>query len=422
MQLEGQRVHELAEELGFNRQELVNTINELGLGFTVNNFMSRLSKAEVKELKTTLEEVGMPAKSSPAKQDTQGDGPGIGPKMITRVQLGSEDESPVEPESREDDAPQTENDTRASAQETISRPAQESRYTRSDAKESILDRYPPTIAAAYQEIWLKRRPGARHKRLLDLIGAIFRYLLQVACGAAADVTNKDFPEQTLESYLKNTSRSLGDRSKLLCKLLENMSPDNPLYEFGISNAGSKDFKAIPAFRRAWFNLKRVWKDNDGGNGDISYSQAVDRQVDESPNDLQRLDAFFSRLTNCRNAYSHSEEFKIGDTTYRLDLQDNYYDFINPFIRRSLVECLEYFEEFFKSHVEHQVTEVQVTEDAKFYARLFRVRGSYSLPVNYLTDELQLLPSQTWLFRAEKPAIQLLNPSELYERRTSQNRE
>ncbi len=50
-----QRVYELAEELGFNRQELVTKINDLSLGFSVNNYMTKLSPEEVSELKEALE-------------------------------------------------------------------------------------------------------------------------------------------------------------------------------------------------------------------------------------------------------------------------------------------------------------------------------------------------------------------------------
>ena len=53
-----QRVYELAEELGFNRQELVTKINSLALGFQVNNYMTKLSPEEVSELKDALEGSG----------------------------------------------------------------------------------------------------------------------------------------------------------------------------------------------------------------------------------------------------------------------------------------------------------------------------------------------------------------------------
>ncbi|MBA2661384.1 MAG: translation initiation factor IF-2 [Bradymonadaceae bacterium] len=48
------RVYELAEELGFNRQELVTKINSLGLGFSVGNYMTALSPIEVDTLKRAL--------------------------------------------------------------------------------------------------------------------------------------------------------------------------------------------------------------------------------------------------------------------------------------------------------------------------------------------------------------------------------
>src|SRR5690554_2774216 len=49
-----QRVFEVAKELGLNRQELVTKINELSLGFTANNYMTKLSPEEVSELKAAL--------------------------------------------------------------------------------------------------------------------------------------------------------------------------------------------------------------------------------------------------------------------------------------------------------------------------------------------------------------------------------
>ncbi len=48
------RVYELAEELGLNRQELVTTINKLGLGFSVNNYMTVLSSTEAESIKRAL--------------------------------------------------------------------------------------------------------------------------------------------------------------------------------------------------------------------------------------------------------------------------------------------------------------------------------------------------------------------------------
>ena len=56
MELEGQRVHELADELGYSEQELIRIINELDLGFTVSNFMTELDPYEVRELREALED------------------------------------------------------------------------------------------------------------------------------------------------------------------------------------------------------------------------------------------------------------------------------------------------------------------------------------------------------------------------------
>lgn len=49
-----QRVYEVAKELGLKRQELVTKINDLSLGFTANNYMTKLSPEEISELKTAL--------------------------------------------------------------------------------------------------------------------------------------------------------------------------------------------------------------------------------------------------------------------------------------------------------------------------------------------------------------------------------
>ncbi len=54
--LQGQRVKELADELGYDKQTLVTRINELDLGFSVDNFMSRLGESEVEALKEALDE------------------------------------------------------------------------------------------------------------------------------------------------------------------------------------------------------------------------------------------------------------------------------------------------------------------------------------------------------------------------------
>src|SRR5690554_5912323 len=49
-----QRVYEVAKELGLDRQVLVTKINELSLGFTANNYMTKLSPEEISELKAAL--------------------------------------------------------------------------------------------------------------------------------------------------------------------------------------------------------------------------------------------------------------------------------------------------------------------------------------------------------------------------------
>jgi translation initiation factor IF-2 len=94
MQIEGQRVHELADELGLNRQELVDTINDLDLGFTVNNFMSRLSEAEIKELKQALESAEKAAAEPDAAEADAAaeDEEGIGPTVIRRKTESAEDD------------------------------------------------------------------------------------------------------------------------------------------------------------------------------------------------------------------------------------------------------------------------------------------------------------------------------------------
>ncbi|MEM1349507.1 MAG: hypothetical protein AAGI01_13170, partial [Myxococcota bacterium] len=56
------RVIELARELEFNKQELVNKINELDLGITVNNVMTRLTSDEVDKVKRALKSSASKAK------------------------------------------------------------------------------------------------------------------------------------------------------------------------------------------------------------------------------------------------------------------------------------------------------------------------------------------------------------------------
>ncbi|RDV40129.1 translation initiation factor IF-2 [Bradymonadaceae bacterium TMQ3] len=49
-----QRVYELAQELEINKQELVSKINELDLGFSVNNYMTVLNPPEIDSIKAAL--------------------------------------------------------------------------------------------------------------------------------------------------------------------------------------------------------------------------------------------------------------------------------------------------------------------------------------------------------------------------------
>jgi len=95
MQIEGQRVQELADELGFNKQELVSRINDLDLGFTVDNFMSRLNENEVRELKDALEESEADESDEEETEVEAAADEGIGPTVIRRddeSEEGDEDE------------------------------------------------------------------------------------------------------------------------------------------------------------------------------------------------------------------------------------------------------------------------------------------------------------------------------------------
>jgi translation initiation factor IF-2 len=86
-----QRVYELAEELGFNRQELVTRINDLALGFSVNNYMTKLSPEEVSELKEALDGAGeadeqekAPVAEVEEVQTTPDDGAGVAAPVVRR--------------------------------------------------------------------------------------------------------------------------------------------------------------------------------------------------------------------------------------------------------------------------------------------------------------------------------------------------
>ncbi|MFU8804768.1 MAG: translation initiation factor IF-2 [Bradymonadaceae bacterium] len=64
------RVYEIADELGFSKQELVTKINSLGLGFSVGNYMTVLSPTEVDSLKRALKTEDKPkaAPKAPKKR------------------------------------------------------------------------------------------------------------------------------------------------------------------------------------------------------------------------------------------------------------------------------------------------------------------------------------------------------------------
>ncbi len=99
MQVEGQRVHELADELGYNKQELVTRINDLDLGFTVNNFMTRLNENEVEQLKEALDQPEETEVEEPVEADSDDDG--IGPTVIRR------DKSEPEEAEADEEGPST---------------------------------------------------------------------------------------------------------------------------------------------------------------------------------------------------------------------------------------------------------------------------------------------------------------------------
>ena len=63
-----QRVYELAQELEINKQELVSKINELDLGFSVNNYMTVLNPPEIDSIKAAL---GGKKAEAPKKKSTK---------------------------------------------------------------------------------------------------------------------------------------------------------------------------------------------------------------------------------------------------------------------------------------------------------------------------------------------------------------
>ncbi|QDG54261.1 translation initiation factor IF-2 [Persicimonas caeni] len=106
-----QRVYELAEELGFNRQELVTKINSLALGFQVNNYMTKLSPEEVSELKDALDEggEGVEKAQKPASDGEQveaaADDGGVAAPVVRRRRKKSAGEAEEADESGEAVAP-----------------------------------------------------------------------------------------------------------------------------------------------------------------------------------------------------------------------------------------------------------------------------------------------------------------------------
>ena len=108
-QIEGQRVKELADELGYDKQKLVTEINDLDLGFTVDNFMSRLDEKEIEALREALDEAGAeddaPADVDQAVEDE------IGPAAIRSSKPdvvepdADDDRSGVSTRTADDEAP-----------------------------------------------------------------------------------------------------------------------------------------------------------------------------------------------------------------------------------------------------------------------------------------------------------------------------
>ncbi len=96
------RVYELAKELEINKHELVSTINDLDLGFTVGNPMTKLSAGEEEALKKAMKSKGKKAAKKPAKKkeeppkaaaaaETADVGPGV-VRRRRRVKVTAEEE------------------------------------------------------------------------------------------------------------------------------------------------------------------------------------------------------------------------------------------------------------------------------------------------------------------------------------------
>ena len=100
------RVQEVAKELEVDRQELVSKINELELGFSVNNYMSRLSPDEVERVKDALED------EVPENDGVDGGAEAVNDIGPTVIRRGGEDEeeeaAEAEAEAKGDEAAEEE--------------------------------------------------------------------------------------------------------------------------------------------------------------------------------------------------------------------------------------------------------------------------------------------------------------------------
>ena len=100
------RVHELAKELGYNKQELINEINQLDLGFRVANAMVKLSEDDVERVKKALkkgEKKASSAKKTKKKAEPKkveaSDTPAPAP-VVRRRKKAAVKEEPVEGEAQ----------------------------------------------------------------------------------------------------------------------------------------------------------------------------------------------------------------------------------------------------------------------------------------------------------------------------------
>ncbi len=100
------RVHELAKELGFNKQELVSKINSLELDISVDNYMSVLSPSDVSAVKEAVDADGeQTADSAENGQAADGDDGGVGPQMLRRRPRSESDSDDGSDEETDDVGP-----------------------------------------------------------------------------------------------------------------------------------------------------------------------------------------------------------------------------------------------------------------------------------------------------------------------------